>query len=91
MAAIGLGIGWLVVRDPSMTHDSLPVVVLAAILIGSALLAGIVGRMGIVRRAAAKYAEFWEGGGIFRFIAEAAFSGCAALAWAIGLAVVLRS
>jgi hypothetical protein len=91
IAAIGLGIGWLVVREPSLTHDSLSVVVLAAILVGSAALAGLVARMGIVRRTAAKAAEFYDGGSFYRFVVEAAFGACAALAWSIGLAVALRS
>jgi hypothetical protein len=91
MGAVGLGIGWLVVREASLTHESLPLVVLGAILVGSTLLAAGVAQMAIVRRAAAKYAEFYEGGAVLRFITEASFGSCAALAWAIGLTVLLRS
>ena len=91
IAAIGFGIGLLVISDPRLTHDSLPVVVLAVIPMGSALLAGLVGASAVVRRVASKSAELYGAGEVFRFIGEAAFASCAALAWALGVAVTLRS
>jgi hypothetical protein len=87
MGAIGFGIGWLVISDPALTHDSLPGIVLAGITVGSTLLAAFVARR-LIEKAATRYAE---GDTIIRFITEAAFGVCAALAWSLGLAVLLRS
>jgi hypothetical protein len=88
MGAIGFGIGWLVISDPALTHDSLPGIVLAGITVGSTFLAAFVAQQPIIEKAATRYAE---GDTIIRFITEAAFGVCAALAWSLGLAVLLRS
>ena len=81
MGLIALGIGGLFITSGGRV--TMPLWTWPLLLAGATIL-GLLAQRAIARTSVPqKYAEFWGTGALGRFAVEAAFAGCAALAWGL--------